>query len=75
MNQTITYRGGITIDHGLCTGCKKCYEACPTDTFDFDEETKLVVQAYPEECWFCGACIYECNVDGAMKMELPLACL
>ena len=69
------YSGGIKIDYSLCTGCGTCYEVCPTDIFSFDDEAKLVTVEYPEECWYCGACIYDCPVKGAIRMELPLACL
>lgn len=69
------YRGGIIINYGLCIGCGECYKVCPSDIFNFDEETKLVTVAYPEECWYCGACIYDCPIEGSIRMELPLACL
>lgn len=69
------FRGGININHAKCSGCKQCYEVCPTDVFAFDDNSKLLTMAYPEECWFCAACIYECPTGGALEMELPLACL
>jgi NAD-dependent dihydropyrimidine dehydrogenase PreA subunit len=69
------YRGGILINHGLCIGCKKCYDICPMDIFEFDSRKKLLKVAYPEECWYCGACIYDCPVEGALQMEIPMCCL
>ncbi len=75
MDKKLSCRGGITVNHELCISCNKCYDACPTDTFTIDEKTGLVTQEYPEECWYCGACIYECPVEGTLHMELPLACL
>ena len=69
------FRGGIKIDHSKCSGCKQCYEVCPTDCFAFDDDEKLLTMAYPEDCWFCAACIYVCPTEGALEMELPLACL
>jgi ferredoxin len=27
---------------------------------------------YPDECWFCGTCVEECPVPGAIRMEAPL---
>ena len=65
----------IKINYARCIGCKKCYEICPTDVFDFDDETRLLTVTYPEDCWYCGACIYDCPVEGAIHMELPLLCL
>jgi len=73
--EQVKYRGGIIIDYATCTGCGKCYEVCPPDIFDFDQERHLLTVAYPEECWYCGTCIYDCPVDGALRMELPFACL
>lgn len=27
---------------------------------------------YPDECWFCGTCVEECPVEGAIRLEHPL---
>lgn len=27
---------------------------------------------FPDECWFCGTCVEECPVEGAIRMEHPL---
>ncbi len=27
---------------------------------------------YPDECWFCGTCVEECPIPGAIRMEHPL---
>jgi NAD-dependent dihydropyrimidine dehydrogenase PreA subunit len=75
MAETYKYRGGITINYAKCTGCGKCYNICPADTFEFDRESHLLTVAYPEDCWYCGACIYDCPAEGALSMDLPLACL
>lgn len=69
------YRGGVKINYAKCIGCRTCYEICPADVFLFEENSKMLTVAYPEECWFCGACIYDCPSEGALAMELPLACL
>jgi adenylylsulfate reductase subunit B len=71
----LEYRCGVKIDYKLCNACGKCYEVCPMDIFDFDNETRSLVVRYPEECWYCGACIIDCPVEGALKMDFPLACL
>ena len=75
MAQPLTFRGGIVVHHGRCIGCKRCYQICPSDVFEFSDKSKLLSVAYPEECWFCGACIYECPVEDALTMDLPMACL
>ena len=65
---------GVKINHRRCRGCKRCYEVCPSDIFEFDDRLYLLEVAYPDECWYCGACIYECPED-ALELKLPLACL
>ena len=75
MKETYTYRGGIILDPALCAGCGKCYEVCPMDVFGYDREGQTVEVVYPEDCWYCGACIYDCPVEGALRMEFPLAVL
>jgi adenylylsulfate reductase subunit B len=71
----VQYRGGIHINHAKCIGCGICYEVCPSDIFEFDNDTNLLTVAYPEECWYCGSCLYDCPVEGVLTMDLPLACL
>ena len=68
------FRGGPKINYIKCISCKSCYEVCPPDIFDFDKRTKQISVAYPEECWYCGSCLYDCPVEGAIELELPLAC-
>ena len=69
------YRGGIKINYSRCTGCGRCYEISPSDIFGFEVETRLLTVDYPEDCFYCGACILECPAKEAIHMELPLACL
>ena len=60
----------IQIDQELCTNCGTCVEVCIMDILQEGEETPRV--AYPDECWYCGACMMDCPVD-AIKMDLPYA--
>jgi NAD-dependent dihydropyrimidine dehydrogenase PreA subunit len=62
-------------NESLCIACGQCYEVCPTDIFQFDKTKKVLTVAHPEECWYCGAFIYDCPVEGALRMEFPLAVL
>ena len=71
----LQYRGGIKINYANCKSCGRCYEMCPADIFGFDAETRLLTVDYPEDCFYCGACILECPAKDAIQMELPLACL
>jgi len=66
----VTY--GPKIDYRWCNGCKKCYDACPQDIYDWDDEKGLPIVAYPEECYICGFCELNCP-QLAINVELPLA--
>jgi adenylylsulfate reductase subunit B len=60
------------IDKKLCNCCGICYNICPQDVFSFDKKQKQVPAiAYPEECWYCGACVVDCP-KGAVSLKLPL---
>ncbi len=56
--------GDITIDYRYCSGCRICYDICPTDVYGWNEDEKLPIVAYPGECWHCGACELDCPEDG-----------
>ncbi len=58
------------IDKKLCNTCGICYNICPQDVFSFDRKQAPVV-AYPQECWYCGACVVDCP-KGAVSLSLPL---
>ena len=30
------------------------------------------IALYPDECWFCGTCVEDCPVPGAIQLEHPL---
>ena len=58
------------IEIEACTGCKRCYEACPLDVFGFDRERNIPMVLYPKECWHCGVCELECPED-LIDVKLP----
>ena len=58
------------IDVDLCTGCGTCHDMCPQDVFEFVKKTPPEV-TYPEECWYCGACVVDCP-EKAIRLKLPL---
>lgn len=66
---TIGY--GPKIDYRFCNGCKKCYDICPSDVFDWDDEKSLPIVAYPDECYYCAGCELEC-LEEAISIKLPL---
>ena len=57
------------IDQNLCQRCGTCYDICPQDVFGFQEDEIPTVD-YPDECWYCGACVIHCPVD-AVSIIFP----
>lgn len=54
----------IKIDKNNCTGCKTCYQSCFMDVIRWDEEAKLPIAAYPEDCVDCLYCENSCPSEG-----------
>jgi NAD-dependent dihydropyrimidine dehydrogenase PreA subunit len=63
----------IIINSKKCTGCNRCVDICQVDLL-LPNNTKGAppVVMYPGECWYCGCCIVECPVEGAIKLRHPL---
>ncbi|MBQ6528955.1 MAG: ferredoxin family protein [Clostridia bacterium] len=63
----------LIFDETRCIGCLRCVEACQTDLLlPSGERGRPPVIAYPGECWYCGACVMECPVEGAVRLRHPL---
>lgn len=75
MSRISEYRCGIKINEHLCRKCGTCYRVCPSDIFSYDVETRELKIVYPEECMYCGACIYDCPVEGVISYDIPMASL
>ena len=57
-----------TIDHGKCSYCKDCFEACPQEVYDIDYENRRMVVANPLECIVCLHCEEACPT-GAVRIR------
>ncbi len=63
----------VTFNAELCAGCNTCVEACRSDVLlPNREKGEPPVVVYPDECWFCGCCVEECPIPGAISMEFPM---
>lgn len=63
----------VFIDSKLCTGCNNCVEVCRADVMVPNPENGgPPVTLYPDECWYCGCCLFHCPVPGAISIEYPL---
>lgn len=69
--ERVKVRHGPIIDYTRCSGQRCCYDNCPDDVFDWDEELGLPIVAYPDECHYCGICEIQC-VEQAITVRLPL---
>lgn len=59
------------IDKTKCISCTTCVQICPLDVYGpviKGEQPKVL---YPNECWHCRACEFDCPV-GAISMHYSL---
>jgi NAD-dependent dihydropyrimidine dehydrogenase PreA subunit len=52
----------VLIDDEKCIGCEQCYEACPVEVYDFDDDRKKAFLANESECIVCRNCEEVCPV-------------
>lgn len=63
----------IVYNKEKCIGCNRCVEICQVDILiPNPEKGKHPIVLYPGECWYCGCCVMECPVEGAIRLRHPL---
>lgn len=63
----------IIYDRDKCIGCNRCVEICQVDVLVPNAvKGKPPVVLYPGECWYCGCCVMECPMEGAIRLRHPL---
>ena len=64
----------ITYNAELCIGCNRCTVACQSDVLvpDIEHKGSHPIVMYPGECIYCGSCVMDCPVEGAIRLEHPL---
>ena len=73
MPNVVTPNTPVKFNEGVCTGCNHCVEVCQVDVFiPNPEKKKPPIILYPEECWYCGCCVNDCPVKGAIEFNWPL---
>jgi len=63
----------ITFNKDKCISCNRCVNICQVDVLlPNPEKGKPPIVQYPGECWYCGCCVIECPIDGAIELRHPL---
>lgn len=63
----------LVFDETKCIGCNTCAKMCQCDVLlPSTEKGKHPVVVWPGECWYCGACVMMCPVEGAIRLQHPL---
>lgn len=63
----------ITYNPDLCIGCNRCVDVCQCDIlFPSMKKGETPKVLYPGECYYCGACVMSCPVEGAISLQHPL---
>lgn len=57
----------LTLAADRCSGCRDCFEVCPLDVWELDEQEHAVL-ARREACTACCACVLQC-ASGAIRAE------
>ncbi|MBN2235547.1 MAG: Ferredoxin-1 [Verrucomicrobia bacterium ADurb.Bin474] len=61
----------LTLDSGLCTGCRRCVEVCPHEVFSMVKGRSVIVDR--ASCMECGACALNC-APGALSVVSGVGC-
>lgn len=63
----------VAFDTDKCVGCNRCAQVCQCDVLiPSVNQGEPPVVMYPGECCYCGACVMECAVEGAIRFRHPL---
>ena len=60
------------LNKDVCKCCGNCVDICQSDVFFGSKKGEVPSVTYPEECWHCNACVFECPVEGAIRLRVPL---
>ena len=64
----------IYFNEATCNGCNTCVRICMCDCLAPNPvKGGVPIEAYPDECWFCGCCVSLCphQDQGAITLNTP----
>lgn len=71
-----TYRGKISVESELCTGCADCVTVCPAKAIAYESEDQtdfsLLTFDY-SKCMYCGLCVDVCPTDALVQTNQPMS--
>lgn len=63
----------VLFDASICDGCNRCVTVCLEDILiPNPEKGSPPIVLHPEECWYCGPCVDDCPLPGAIWLNHPL---
>lgn len=63
----------LIFDETRCVACNACARICQCDVLlPSTEKGCHPVVVWPGECYYCGACVMACPVEGALKLQHPV---
>ena len=60
----------LAVDRKKCSACGLCIDMCPMDVLRLGEDN-FPVMRYPDECWYCDACVAACPRKALTLTGLP----
>ena len=63
----------VLFDASICDGCNRCVTVCLEDILvPNPEKGRPPIVLHAEECWYCGPCVDDCPLPGAIWLNHPL---
>ena len=63
------------IDKTKCISCTTCAQICPLDVYGPVVKGQIPEVLYPNECWHCRACEFDCPVGAISFIEREAAAM
>lgn len=68
----MTVNVNIQVDQNACIKCRTCIRTCYQNVYRFNDETKQIEAAYPEDCVSCLMCAMNCPKQCIEIAPLPV---
>ena len=62
----------VEIHEQACRGCQMCVDICPTDVFEFSQDTQKATVSVVDDCIGCLSCAYDCPSGAITHQDVHL---